>query len=27
LDKIKPRKGIKTIHTEKPKLFLKILKE
>jgi hypothetical protein len=27
LDKIKSRKGIKTIHTEKPKLFLKMLKE
>ncbi len=25
LDKVKPRKGVKTIHTEKPKLFLKIL--
>jgi len=25
LDKVKPRKGIKTIHTEKPKLFFRIL--
>jgi ribonuclease J len=27
LDKVKPRKGIKIIHTEKPKLFLKILRK
>ncbi len=27
LEKVKPRKGIKMIHTEKPKIFLKALKE
>lgn len=27
LDKVKPKKGIKLIHTEKPKLFLKTLRE
>jgi ribonuclease J len=25
LDKVKPRKDVKVIHTEKPKLFFKIL--
>ncbi|MEM3623557.1 MAG: hypothetical protein QXR76_07305 [Candidatus Bathyarchaeia archaeon] len=27
LEKVKPRKGIKLIHTEKPKIFLKAIKE
>jgi hypothetical protein len=27
LEKVKPRKSVKMIHTEKPKIFLKTLKE